>query len=334
VSLDPTTFEGYGGRSATSILMLDKKLKPDDQPQGPTFLAMAHNTGYAPNGDPIPGNELPDILLAYQAFQRGEPIAPSSAGWTAQLDERLDAAYYEPQDSSPDIEGTSAHASETTLAFRNAESLAAQIRDWIPEFLATMEYDSVRLSDVLTEVREKVTIQADEIYRLLGVRWHGEGTFIREERLGQEIKADKLHRVARGNLVYNRLFAFRGSFAVVANEHHGACASGEFPMFTASSDRYDALLLLRYIAHFMNSPRTLRFVDAISTGSTTTSRNRFMQNAFLQLTVEVPKIGTDLSRVVQIMDAALDLSIGAQVLADDSRMVHERVGSLLPVVHR
>jgi type I restriction enzyme M protein len=58
ISLTAETFEGYGARAKTSILLLQKKKDPDSQPQQPTFMSIANNTGYAPNGDQVPGNEL------------------------------------------------------------------------------------------------------------------------------------------------------------------------------------------------------------------------------------------------------------------------------------
>jgi len=42
-------------------------------------------------------------------------------------------------------------------------------------------------------------------------QWRGGGAFVREEKLGKEIKAKKLNRASAGWLTYNRLFAFRGS---------------------------------------------------------------------------------------------------------------------------
>lgn len=273
-------------------------------------------------------------MLDYQAFDRREPLTGVSDAWIAELEERLDPAYYEPHDSVPDIEGALDHATEATKGLAKAQVDAAQVQEWIPAFLESVEFKSVRLSEALTEIRDAVRLIDDDIYRLLGVRWHGEGTFIREERLGREIKANTLYRVTRGQLVYNRLFAWQGSFAVVADEHHGAYASNEFPMLEAKPGEYDGPLLLRYIAHFMNSPRTLTFVDAASTGSTTTSRNRFMQETFLRRQVDVPRESGDLSRIVQIMDAALDLSMRTRALASDARILHEHVGSLLPVIRR
>jgi type I restriction enzyme M protein len=64
VSLNKETFEGYGARAKTSILFLKKKEQPDEGTQLPVFMAIAENTGYAPNGAAIPGNVLPEIFLA------------------------------------------------------------------------------------------------------------------------------------------------------------------------------------------------------------------------------------------------------------------------------
>ena len=165
ISLTPETFEGYGGRSATSILLLERKQEPNDEPQGPVFMAMARNTGYAPNGDPIPGNQLADILLDYQAFDRGEPLTGVSDAWIAELEERLDPAYYEPHDSVPDIEGALDHSAETAKGLAKAKVDAAQVQEWIPAFLEGVEFEPVRLSEALTEIREPVRLIDDDIYR-------------------------------------------------------------------------------------------------------------------------------------------------------------------------
>jgi type I restriction enzyme M protein len=71
ISLNRETFEGYGARAKTSVLFLQRKEKPDDGQQEAVFYAIASNTGYAPNGDHIAGNVLPDILLDYRAHRRG-----------------------------------------------------------------------------------------------------------------------------------------------------------------------------------------------------------------------------------------------------------------------
>jgi type I restriction enzyme M protein len=72
ISLASATFEGYGARAKTSVLFLQKKDTPDEGRQEPVFMAVAQNTGYAPTGAQIPGNELPDILIDYRNCLRGK----------------------------------------------------------------------------------------------------------------------------------------------------------------------------------------------------------------------------------------------------------------------
>lgn len=59
----------------------------------------------------------------------------------------------------------------------------------------------------LRQVKREVRLEDDKEYKLLGVKWYGQGMFLREIKKGREIKADKLYQVKEGDFVYNRLFA-------------------------------------------------------------------------------------------------------------------------------
>ncbi len=50
---------------------------------------------------------------------------------------------------------------------------------------------------------------------MLGVKWYGEGTFHRETVMGESLSATHVNPVIPNALIYNRLFAWKGSFAVV-----------------------------------------------------------------------------------------------------------------------
>ncbi len=65
-------------------------------------------------------------------------------------------------------------------------------------------------------------------------------------------------------------------------------------MFRAKEGVPDADMLCRYIVHCLNSPQYLAIVDAESTGSTKTSRNRFNEDEFLDFVVQVPQAADDL----------------------------------------
>ena len=60
------------------------------------------------------------------------------------------------------------------LAFHNLP------RDWV----------QVKLRDVVEQLRETTAVISHEEYRMIGVKWYGEGTFHRETMRGSQISAN------------------------------------------------------------------------------------------------------------------------------------------------
>lgn len=166
-------------------------------------------------------------------------------------------------------------------------------RDALDTTVSTTTAPSVPLATVLTQVDRWVDVDPDKSYTLLGVRWYGEGLFVRETRLGYEIKASRLKHLEKGDFVYNRLFAWKGSFALVNEEHHGAHVSGEFPSFQIDDTR----ILSEYLLAYFQLPRTWGLALGKSSGSTPTSRNRLREEHFLALHVPLPPLDVQLALV-------------------------------------
>src|SRR5947208_3104714 len=97
-------------------------------------------------------------------------------------------------------------------------------------------WQQVRLEEVLREVSRPQPVLKDKKYRLLGMRWYAKGLFAKEEMPGSEIKATSLYSVEPGDFVYNRLFAWKGSFGLAGKEAKGTHVSNEFPCFRITSD--------------------------------------------------------------------------------------------------
>jgi len=89
----------------------------------------------------------------------------------------------------------------------------------------------------------------------------GKGAFLKDEKIGREIKATSLNRVESGWLIYNRLFAGKGSFAVLKPEHQGCYVSGEFPTFAIRPGIAQPELTAQYIAYCLNSPSYLGMIE-------------------------------------------------------------------------
>lgn len=134
-----------------------------------------------------------------------------------------------------------------------------------------------QLSSLLKQESRVVRLQDEQSYKLLGVKWYGKGVFLREEKKGSEIKAEKLYQVKAGDFIYNRLFAWKSSFAIVPEEFDGCFVSNEFPTFTAVDRKVDLEFLLRFIL----LPHNIETVNRVSGGMSSVSRKRFKEGDFL-----------------------------------------------------
>lgn len=146
----------------------------------------------------------------------------------------------------------------------------------------------VRVGDFARQVTDRVRVEPDKQYKMLGVRWYGEGVFLRETVKGDSMSATWVTPAKPGAFIYNRLFAWKESFAVVPPEFSGCFVSGEFPQFTldavqVSAEYLDLLFRLRSV---------IRAVNAASAGSAAVSRNRFKENEFLRMELPLPPLET------------------------------------------
>lgn len=338
VSLPAVTFEGYHARAKTSILFLEKKTALDDEgAQENTFMSVVENSGYAANGSPIAGNELPEVLLDFRAFLRGKDSRVHRNSWATKLSGRMDAEYYWIRNSLPamnaDTVGTLAQSVADQLTSVTDELAKVQTA-MIPAF-KDVETEDCELGTIFEPVHRIVRLNRDSNYMLLGVKWWGAGTFIRENKIGKNIKAKRLNQVKSGWLVYNRLFARKGSFAIVPNEHEDGFVSGEFPTFQIKPERkgteQDKKLLLAYVVHCLNSPQYLAGVDRDSTGSTKTSRGRFKENRFLAMRVAIPKSAGRMKTIVELLDKSVNLRDLQSIISDRLKALNDGIAQMLPL---
>ncbi len=157
-----------------------------------------------------------------------------------------------------------------------------------------------RLRDVLIQNDRSERLNGTMLYRLLGVRLAGQGPFLREEKLGQQIQASRLFKVHAGDFIYSRLFAWRGAFGVIPEELHGAYVSSEFPTFSVDHRRVDVDFLRLYFSR----PRVWSDVETYCAGTTKASRNRFKEEFFLAMEIPLPEIDEQRRIVSRIEELA------------------------------
>src|SRR4051812_40229951 len=89
----------------------------------------------------------------------------------------------------------------------------------------------VALGTLVEPVFRPVPVKPETRYRLLGVRWYGNGCRLHSEVAGAELKTAQLNRVERGDVVYNKMWTTKAAFAVVDDAHSGLVATSEYPTF-------------------------------------------------------------------------------------------------------
>lgn len=167
------------------------------------------------------------------------------------------------------------------------------------------------ISDLVDLVVRSEEAIDDTEYELTGVKWYGQGLFVRETKLGKDLAAKSVRRIAAGDLVYNRLFAWKQSFAIAEQD---GWASNEFPTFRVKEEIVRPRVLLAVIL----GPTFTDAVNVVSTGSTPTSRNRLKEVDFLQLEVDLPSMDEQprIEHVLKLADEARALEGRAGVLRE------------------
>jgi type I restriction enzyme M protein len=331
IGLAEETFQGYGSEAKTSILLLKKKETPDEGEQKPVFMAIAKNTGYAPNGLQIPGNELPDILLDYKAFLRNEKEAGNHLNvWICKVEERLDPEFYGRYTSDMEITDIHTIQEDTFMLLTQINTEYSQLDKAIHEAVSVQDFKLVRIDDLIEEVQEKEEVQSSKDYKLLGVRIKGYGAYIREKKSGRDIKAKNLYKVSSGWFIYSRLFARVGAFAILGNEHDGCYVSNEFPTFVVKDGIENPIEVSKYIVYCLTSPQYLKIIDPQTTGSTKKSRGRFSQKQLLNLTIKIPKSPEEVRSLIDLMDKANTLRSNQQFLLESMKDLRDGLAQLIP----
>jgi len=144
---------------------------------------------------------------------------------------------------------------------------------------------------------------------MLGARWYAGGLFLKEVKSGQEIRATRLYQVRSGDFVYNRLFAWKGSFALATAEADGCSVSNEFPCFEIDSTRLDA----RFLWSYFRRENAWNEALGLSTGATPTSRNRLKESLFLKMRMPLPPLPEQQRIVARIKELTVRIREGREL---------------------
>lgn len=173
------------------------------------------------------------------------------------------------------------------------------------------EWETVELGEVATLDIDRVAVQPDEEYRLVGVLIAGQGLFWRDTIRGRETNYPELLRLREGQLVMRKLTAWEGPITTVPPEFDGGYVSSEFPTFRLDKTR----LLPGYMRLICQRPSLHAEMRMRSTG-TAERRNRLKPGDLLSIEVDLPPLAEQRA-IAEVVDAtgALEAAYGHEAKA-------------------
>ena len=138
-----------------------------------------------------------------------------------------------------------------------------------------------RLKDVIYQVRRTEKPKSDGSYSLVGVRLYASGARIQGTFEGKKLQAPSLNRIEQGDIIYNKMWASKGTFALISADIGPCFSTSEYPAFRPSQDNSP-----EFIFRVLSQPRFWLRAEAWSSGST--DRTRLNPTDFLTLPIPVP----------------------------------------------
>lgn len=165
--------------------------------------------------------------------------------------------------------------------------------------------------DIFERVERPLIVTPGEEYNCVGVRWWGKGAFIRERKRGEEIKKQKQFEIYDGDITYNKLFAWRGAFAIADSSLSGCIVSDKFPTYRLISDD----VLPEYLMIIFQSHGLASAAAAKSTGMAAISKFTLNPPKFWELSI--PLIGLEQQHKIVDLVAGFDKRFAEALAANE-----------------
>ena len=184
----------------------------------------------------------------------------------------------------------------------------------------TKGWHKVALGDVLRIASVPEVVHPDRRYPNLGIYGFGRGVFAKPDIRGQDTSAKMLYRVAAGQFIYSRLFAFEGAYAVVPQSLDSAYVSNEFPTFDWNKRIADP----RFIEWVFKRPSVWAAIAEMGVGMGD-RRKRVHPDSLLSYSIKLPPLDAQRD-IVKRLDA---VSTRLKALAEAAERQHVELTAML-----
>jgi type I restriction enzyme S subunit len=148
------------------------------------------------------------------------------------------------------------------------------------------EWRLARFDEFLRRVDRKFILDDSGTFKCIGVRWYGMGAFVREVQLGASISRKQQWIIKQGDVVYNKLFAWKGAFAIADQAVDGCIVSDKFPTYEIDPAQVDP----RYLGHYFHAPQIAQQAQNLSKGAAAISKLTLNPPQFWDLKIPLPPL--------------------------------------------
>ena len=174
-------------------------------------------------------------------------------------------------------------------------------------------WPSVPLGDLVSDNRRPYLLADDQDANLVGMRLYGQGPFHRELKPAMQIRKKSHFVIKAGDVIYNKLFAWKGAFGIVPEKLDGMFVSDKFPTYQLDT----SLVLPDYLKWYFRHPAVWKQAEQMSTGSAALSKLTLNPPKFLLLTIPLPPL-SEQRRLVGRIEAVAGLVAEAQALRKEA----------------
>ena len=163
-----------------------------------------------------------------------------------------------------------------------------------------MQWRQIQFSDVMTMNRRPYLLGPTEDAELVGMRLYGLGPFHRESKPSYRIRKKTHFVIKEGDVIYNKLFAWKGTFGIVPRELDGMFVSDKFPTYKLD----DQVVFPPYLEWYFRLPKLWNYAKRNSKGSAALSKLTLNPPQFLGLPLLLPSISHQ-RHISKQLDAAI-----------------------------
>ncbi len=165
------------------------------------------------------------------------------------------------------------------------------------------EWPRVKFGQIMRPNKRPYTLGDTEDANLVGMRLYGGGPFHRELKPAMQI-AKKSHFVIKsGDVIYNKLFAWKGTFGIVPPELDGMFVSDKFPTYELDRSKVDE----NWLRWYFLCPPLWEEAQSMSIGSAALSKLTLNPPKFLLLTIPLPPLAEQRRVVARIKELAAQI---------------------------